>query len=122
MDNIEIKLDNIEIKFRAWDKKNKKMWYSGFSISSYGEVIDAGWHDGDNIPLQFTGLSDKNGKEIYDGDLVTSNRWMKGKRWHIGSLGFFADTYWLEQYMKQDHEFKIIGNIYENKENKELLK
>lgn len=58
-----------EIKFRAWDKKDKKFrGLNGisdlFSIRSDGEVNE------NFILEQYTGLKDKNGVEIYEGDEV----------------------------------------------------
>ena len=130
-----------EIKFRAWDKNFKTMYYSdhGYEYPGYidlynGEweirtVFESGDHGGD-IPIkesdlmQYTGLKDKNGKEIYEGDLVKHNHSIFEIKWSdimvcfigriINDKGMnWRDGDWFRRLRKH---IKVIGNIYENPE------
>ena len=85
-----------EIKFRAWDKKKKKMFYLdgiihlhlgliAWTFSSPDEVYVCGGKRDNGILMQYTGLKDKNGKEIYEGDIV-KNHWYDANGKFIGGL------------------------------------
>jgi uncharacterized phage protein (TIGR01671 family) len=131
------------IRFRAWDKDNKRMWFP-VAISANGDsspfFIGLLTEDRSNDPImQYTGLKDKNDKQIYEGDIVgvINDKFGLGKHeyWsveydeseakyvvfnQINSIrGFSCDTGnppVVDIHGEQHFVCEVIGNIYENSE------
>lgn len=126
-------MNNRIIKFRVWDKVNKKF---EDSLNAWRNDCDElylppiamlqaalkGLQDNDNYILQqFTDLLDKNGKEIFEGDIIFVQdgqlEFYVTIEW--GTSGWKADTpgghyafLWMDWYEK----FEVAGNILENPE------
>lgn len=113
-----------EIKFRAWDRKNKKFALE-INMSQnpmyWADQLHADWE-----LTQFTGLHDKNGKEIYEGDII---EWKYLQTWHKNEVrwvggGFVVTTSGFKDDLNEPQDLslvsilncEIIGNIYENPE------
>lgn len=119
-----------EIKFRAWDKKEKVMYAragitphddycyavkSKSGGSTWFEFVDEhikkydGYYPSDIELMQYTGLKDKNGVEIYEGDIY---------RFYSPSFEktFTSEIKWMFDPTMLDCDGEVIGNIYENPE------
>ena len=127
-----------EIKFRAWDKVCREMFYNSelangdmMVICLDGEIQlsdDDTYKPDDFILMQYTGRKDINDKEIFEGDIVsfddcTSTESGYCERGCIGVVEWCNETASFEvsnrlsaeSYEVLD-ECVIIGNIYENPE------
>jgi uncharacterized phage protein (TIGR01671 family) len=132
-----------EIKFRAWNRRTKRMCLTRFYINRDGVVyldsdpygIDMSGkvriYPTDTIIIsQFTGLHDKNGKEIWEGDIVLEDCPRSNKYQIISVAGGFAVNTHPDDWNKTFIQFytaladmqtasylnescEVIGNIYE---------
>lgn len=133
-----------DIKFRAFDNKNKK-WLLGYEypnlggFSMFGECVLMGeWEnvatsfmfgkDGKTMEdlklMQFTSIKDTNGKEIYEGDILEIElyddlKWVTKVRKDNGT--FVIDVEGSDynvtalSFLDDEAIVNIIGNIYETK-------
>jgi len=122
-------------KFKAWDKKNRKMIYAGL-IWFDGDICEHWGNNEINYPmdwvlLEYTGLTDKKGKEIYEGDIIGypnenvksivkfgEYKYNPDYETHENGVGFYLSFIKEDRIegLTIDNYNKIIGNIYENPE------
>ena len=129
-----------EIKFRAWDKEDKRMIvdkqkFMPLMITNKGvlklnpETNYDSWiliNENRLDLMQYTGLKDKEGKEIYEGDIVEGLVMFQDNLIKVkGVVKFVHGRFVIAEYNcslyefsntqgKQSNEITIIGNKYEN--------
>lgn len=120
-----------EIKFRAWNKKDKVMVdvaAINFGPSGFWSLIE----DADDAELQLadsyelmqsTGLHDKNGQSIYEGDVLDIGlRDQDGKpviapvSYETYAAGYVLDNGCNGIWQRLTEDCEVIGNIFENPE------
>ena len=108
-----------EIKFRAWDKKYRRMrtpdaifeWKPYYYDDLNGEIYEK-----DSILMQYTWLKDKNWKEIYEWDLLYRDltNYFIVKYCDSWFYPFFDDWSWEASYSLDMTEMVVSWNIFEN--------
>ena len=138
---------NREIKFRVWDKHNKKFcdWREASAIVGTDNsetqmrcgIIELNNNESsDYIFSQYTGLKDKNGKEIYESDIIQIKdrfvMWSKSKGQiveDVNAVVVWSGDGFIPQRLPNTRlwildmeQYEVVGNIYENPELLEGIK
>lgn len=141
---------NDRFKFRVWDKDRKKMFECmqiSFSEHAHGSCAvkdnETSIHlkyQPSLVLMQYIGLSDKSRKPIYEGDIVSDGHYNMEVYFDKTYVRFAAkkySTYARKKYGAGSYEvcffmdrsedgkdtwYKVVGNIYENKELLENVK
>lgn len=109
------------IKFRAWDRKQKRFDtcrnggdHLEFSLDKNGisELSERGY----KVYQQFTGLHDKNGKEIWEGDLIGEPGFVMEIVFEDGAfrIGIDPAIDFISARSRRGNATELIGNVFEN--------
>ena len=129
-----------EIKFRAWDKNDKRIFIDPQMIDFYNKKIGYMQYQTEYMPdtsysipvgfeefeyselMEWTGLYDKNGEDIYEGDIIFESFGEKYYKVIFENGSFKAefngdfDEYSFDLIDVVAQGCEIVGNIYENPE------
>ena len=106
-----------EIKFRFWNRDQKKFYYAN-SLESVGLIgkeaggIPLNWMDAQ----QYTGFLDKNGKEIYEGDIFKGFRPIEFHNGRFITVLMGARIFELYEFFERGSKPEVVGNLMENPE------
>jgi hypothetical protein len=123
-----------ERRFRAWNKKEKVMYYdvqcAGYSAitkrsgdgfvaccSPKGSFYEF-FLDKDYEVMDYAGLYDKNKKPIFEGDILIDNEYPEEGigygtvEWY--DYGWTVEPWFTNKEFKEAENYEIIGNIYED--------
>src|ERR1700682_5624342 len=99
-----------EIKFRAWDRKDKRMFVPD-GLKNPVNFTKNVEH------MQFTGLHDHNGREIFEGDLIKSIEHEEvykvddivpvHRHTHVTNIGYFSG----QKYFHRDRPASRYDNM-----------
>ena len=132
-------MESSQIKFRAWDKRTKRL-YQVQTLQFYGtnNTVDACWTNGvdfdgestlgepelnnlHNLELmQYTGLKDKKGVEIYEGDILFHPLQGRRKVYYpyserVASYGLRDIDNGFGSTLQDSHAvWEVIGNVWED--------
>lgn len=122
------------MRFRVWDKREKRMNYNVrvTTTDDYKKVEAVNdyhiWKElykGQYELMQSTGLVDENGEEIFEGDILTDEGSFENDGWDYATIEFDETdyTYYLDwkneeicQSITECKNYSVAGNIYENKD------
>lgn len=115
-----------KMKFRAWDKLNKKMLYPNDDAFSYYPIKSLSEESYIFEMMQWTGLKDIKNIEIYEGDKIKLFDHIETVIFKYGSFGYYPNDNQLNSfvplglntniiwyYALKSEQVEIIGNIYE---------
>lgn len=120
---------NIELRFRAFNKKTQRMYKSGplsFSMDQhsfrfYSDTEIEGLKDEDMELMQFTGQKDKNNTDIFQRDVILLNEKKYIVVWDNNRGGWsYTDVerqITLTPFGRSEaNECNVVGNQFENSE------